>query len=279
MAKNQAKHKIVIKGIAIITFSILILLSLLSYNTTDYSPDATLFSNNDIQNVIGPTGAYISYYLIQHTFGYAVIIAFIITLLWGWQIIRQKPNPWLKRFSKYSLLTMVIISYGLAIIREFSIGGSQYHYEQSGLIGGFFANYSSVFFGKTGTIIIYTAIVSILLLMWTKLQFWVLIERIEKELSKFWKKRIKLFKFIKDNFNEQKNSFKNEPALRDNISPKPKIVNKPTQEKNKQPENLESNDNVKTEIATKLDPIVDTPPEDPKENPLDKYYRKPEQKK
>lgn len=275
MAKQQSNHKVIIKGIAIITFSVLILLSLLTYSTTDYSPDSTLFENKDIQNVIGPAGAYISYYLIQHTFGYAVVIAFILTILWGWQVIRQKPNPWLKRFSKYSLLSMLLISYGLAIIREFSIGGSQYHYEQSGLIGGFFANYSSIFFGQTGTIIIYIALVSILMIMWTKLKFWVLIENFEKEAIKKWNKRDNLYKVIKDFFNEQKDSFMSSEHDNEKIKQKPKITKRPPIERVKKPIEKIENQDIQTEIETKIDPV----PEDPKENPLDKYYRKPESNK
>jgi len=162
MRRQSSRHKRLITGVVFITLTLLISPSIIYYNITDYEPSQGF--NQSIENLMGRGGAFISYYLIKYTFGYAVLIPCLLLFLWGLQIIRNKSrSPGLKRFSIYSLCTMFLISFGLAIISEFAIGGSQRSYEYSGLIGGFLANNSSIYFGEAGTYIIYIALVFILL--------------------------------------------------------------------------------------------------------------------
>ncbi len=184
MKRQQSRRKRIITGIVLITISLLLSLSILSYSITDFEP--SLHDIQAIDNLMGIGGAIASYYLIKFTFGYAVLIPCIILLLWGWRTIRQKPFPWLKRLSFYSIATMTLISLGLALISEFSVGGSPVSYEYSGLVGGYFAAHLNIYLGKTGTIIVFCALVFIVFVLWSHFPVWTALTNIEKLLKRIW---------------------------------------------------------------------------------------------
>ena len=184
MKRQQSRQKRIITSIVLITISLLLSLSILSYSITDFEP--SLRDIQSIDNLMGIGGAIASYYLIKFTFGYAVLIPCLILLLWGWQTIRQKPFPWLKRLSFYSIATMMLISLGLALISEFSIEGSPASYEYSGLIGGYFAAHLNIYLGKTGTIIVFCALVFIVFVLWFHFPVWTALANIERLLKRIW---------------------------------------------------------------------------------------------
>ncbi len=205
MNRQSSRHKRLIAGIALITLAILICLSIISYNTTDY--DGQKGFKSDIENLMGRGGAIVSHYMINFTFGFATFIIGILLFFWGWQIIRKKEYAWLKRFSVYSIYTMLLISYGLAIIGEFSIGGSRSGYEYSGLIGGFFASYSAMYLGKAGTIIIFTALAVILFVLWSNFKFWEAVSKLEGLFKKIWNIRLRIKKSFSgkiEDFNQKR---------------------------------------------------------------------------
>ncbi len=184
MKRQQSRRKRIITSIVLITISLLLSLSILSYSITDFEP--SLRDIQSIDNLMGIGGAIASYYLIKFTFGYAVLIPCLILLLWGWQTIRQKPFPWFKRLSFYSIATMMLISLGLALISEFSIEGSPVSYEYSGLIGGYFAAHLNIYLGKTGTIIVFCALVFIVFVLWSHFPVWTALANIERLLKRIW---------------------------------------------------------------------------------------------
>ncbi|KPK89210.1 hypothetical protein AMJ80_10095 [bacterium SM23_31] len=186
MRRRSSRHKQLITGVVFITLAVIISLSIISYNTKDYDP-STGFNEKGIENLIKRVGAFVSFYLIKYTFGYAVLIPCLLLLLWGWQIIRPKSgSAGLKRFYFYALCTMFLISFGLAIKSEFAIGGSLLSYEYSGLVGGFFASNANMYLGKIGTIIVYFAFVFILLVLWSQLPFWKAVNILENIPGKVW---------------------------------------------------------------------------------------------
>ncbi|MFC1564405.1 DNA translocase FtsK [candidate division KSB1 bacterium] len=264
-----SKQNRVITGISLITLAILIGLSIFYYNTTDY--DASSGFAQETKNLMGRGGAYISYYIINYTFGYASAIFCILMILWGWQIIRQKSNNWIKRVTLYAVFTMVLISYGLAIIGEFSIGGTQARYEYSGLIGGFLASYSAVFLGKAGTIIIFLALVIILFILWSKLKIWVIIEKVEKIALKIWKFRKKLFNGLSEFIDNRKRRKKIKDSVR-----------KTREKTHRKEESREQEPLIKTRekpVEPKVNEQKEIETSVSSDNPLDKYYgeREPEE--
>ncbi|MFC1561814.1 DNA translocase FtsK 4TM domain-containing protein [candidate division KSB1 bacterium] len=242
MKRQPSRHNRLITGIAMMTLALLISLSILSYNTTDYDPQTGFHS--ETSNTMGRGGAFISHYLVTYSFGYAVLIPGILLFLWGWQVIRQKPSPRLKRFTAYSLATMLLISYGLAIIAEFSIGGSMTGYEIPGLIGGFLASYSGMYLGKAGTFIVFTALAVILAVLWSKFKFWEALTKIEKTAQKFLTQSRQIFRTGMDRIDDLK---------------KRRKLSKSTKK-----EALKLRKEAETEILIKKEP---SPPRDTREQP------------
>ncbi|MCP4725226.1 MAG: DNA translocase FtsK [bacterium] len=266
MKLKLSKQNRVISGIALITLAILVGLSICYYNTTDY--DTSSGSAEQTENLMGSGGAFVSHYLINYTFGYATFLICVIMTIWGWQIIRQKTNGWIKRLSLYIFLTMVMISYGLAIIGEFSIGGAEVRIELSGMIGGFFASYSAIFLGKPGTIIVYFALVIILLVLWSKFKIWVAVEKSEKIALKIWNLRKKLFKSVSVYIDKQKRRKKIKDKVKSTkISSRIKDRPEKTAVKSER-EPVINREEIKEEIEEDVSSA----------NPLDKYYKedKPE---
>ncbi|MCH7782742.1 DNA translocase FtsK [candidate division KSB1 bacterium] len=208
MKRKKTNRKYLITGIVLITLSLLLSLSVISYNTTD---DPPVNGSQSIQNMLGIAGAYASFYLINYTFGYGVIIPCLLLFLWGGQIIRHKPpQAGLKRFSVYSLCTMFIISQGFAIYDEFSSGGSPANFEYSGIVGGFFASYSAQYLGKAGTIIVYLSLTVILFVLWTHFPVLKVIGRFESLFGETWARGKSLFFSIRNTFdkNRRKKKFR-----------------------------------------------------------------------
>jgi len=206
MRRQSSGHKRLIAGIGCITASLLIGLSIVSYNTTDY--ESPWMFKTPVENVMGRGGAIISYYLINWTFGYTVLIPAALLLLWGWRIIRKKPVRWLKRFSVYGLCTMLLISYILAVIGEFAVGGSLRNYEYSGSVGGFFASYSAVYLGKAGTYIVAAALSLILVVLWSNFRIWNILNRLRNGADYAWRFRKKPAAWIKTLLRECRRKWK-----------------------------------------------------------------------
>jgi len=212
MKRKSSRHKQLIAGITLITLALIICLSIVSYNTTDY--DGGSGFKDEIENLMGRSGAIVSHYLINFTFGYPVLIASFLLFLWGWQVIRQKPISWIRTVTAYSIYTMALISYGLAIIGEFSIGGSRSGYEYSGIIGGFFASYSAMYLGKAGTIIIFCALTVILVVLWSNIRFLETVMLTEKAIKKLWRLRKNLIKTISGKINDLRSKRKRAQSLK-----------------------------------------------------------------
>ncbi|MFA6744060.1 MAG: DNA translocase FtsK 4TM domain-containing protein, partial [Candidatus Neomarinimicrobiota bacterium] len=72
---NNRRQEIV--GILLIALGVLIILSLVSYNSVE---EPTISRNIAIQNWMGIVGIYISHYLIKYTIGVTVLILPILML-------------------------------------------------------------------------------------------------------------------------------------------------------------------------------------------------------
>lgn len=113
------QRKVEIIGIIILSISILLGLSILSYTPEDYqyaksisfmdlfNPDAT---QRLVQNWLGPVGAYISHYLVYSLFGYTSLILCLLFAYQGWHIFRHRNYKELSWISILSLWSMVLLS-------------------------------------------------------------------------------------------------------------------------------------------------------------------------
>ena len=106
-------------GILLMSIAVLLALSIVSYDSGDYytvsrisfldlfSPDS---SANQIQNMLGPLGAYLAFVFVHTLFGYTSIIAPILVALFGWQIFRRRDFKELIRPAALGVGGMIILS-------------------------------------------------------------------------------------------------------------------------------------------------------------------------
>lgn len=116
---SSSARKVEIIGISLIAIAVLIGLCIVSYTPEDdqylqtltftdiYKPDA---SARMIQNWLGPLGAFLSYFLINITFGYSSIIFSIVLGYVGWQVFRQRSLQENYQTIALSLWAMILIS-------------------------------------------------------------------------------------------------------------------------------------------------------------------------
>jgi DNA segregation ATPase FtsK/SpoIIIE, S-DNA-T family len=113
-------RKMEVAGILIMAVAGLLLLSIASYNPTDYAVVKSLNSSSIFQidqgpalrisNWLGVVGAYISYTLVHTLFGYTSIIIPIIIASLGWFVFRQNDLGELGWPAAYGLWVMVLAS-------------------------------------------------------------------------------------------------------------------------------------------------------------------------
>lgn len=138
-------------GILLLALGLLILLSLISYHSSE---EPSIGPHVVIQNWMGIIGVLIAHILIKLGFGVAAYIIPVLILLWGWWLFSNREKRTLARFSLYvSILALVVsITLGLpAVIHNLT---PQIGWQYSGVVGGMLAKFFTDFFGLTGTIII-----------------------------------------------------------------------------------------------------------------------------
>lgn len=162
---SEKKKKII--GILLILFSILILLSIISYSRFDevnlnykFSDLFKVFSSNSqflqkadtTRNWLGIFGAYISDFFINSTLGVFSTVFPIILFIWGASLLIKINFRKLINVSNFLLLLGIILSsfFGLIRIHYGILSGI---YELSGSIGDYLGNSLSRLLGGIGAII------------------------------------------------------------------------------------------------------------------------------
>ncbi len=162
---SKKKKKII--GILLVLFSILILLSIISYSRFDevnlnykFSDLFKVFSSNSqflqkadtTRNWLGIFGAYISDFLINSTLGVFSTVFPIILFIWGASLLIKINFRKLINVSNFLLLLGIILSSFFGIIR-IHYGILSGIYELSGSIGDYLGNSLSRLLGGIGAII------------------------------------------------------------------------------------------------------------------------------
>lgn len=140
-----------ILGLLLMGLGVLVLLSLISYNSLE---EPTISKNVVISNWMGILGVFISHYLIKYTIGAAAFIVPVLLILWGWWLFARRNFRVLLRFTVYVLILALLAATALALpaVKE-RIGGAV-GFRYSGLIGGMLAKTLHDFLGYTGSIIL-----------------------------------------------------------------------------------------------------------------------------
>ena len=154
-------------GVVLIGVALLLLLALVSYHINDPVQLTKAAGSLKVRNWVGPLGAYVSYYLIQWTLGYPIVVLPIMLFLFALTLLNI-------RFSQhrlggiYLILTAwaVIFSVALAMPEALRTAGHLREYYPSGLIGGWIAAKLVIFLGEFGAVAL-LAIVALALLITT----------------------------------------------------------------------------------------------------------------
>ncbi|MFC1669851.1 DNA translocase FtsK 4TM domain-containing protein [Spirochaetota bacterium] len=184
MVKDKRYQEI--GGVIIILLSFLILISLISFNINDFN---VLSLNGPVNNLIGPVGVYISYYL-KLAFGLSSYFSVIITFLMAWMILK---NGNIKAITGkiFSLLFLAITSSSMA-----SLFIHKEYVNSGGHIGSYIFQFVRTASGNLGShlIIIIFNIIALILVGIVSLSS--IIESISSENTTLRKLRSKLLNFL-----------------------------------------------------------------------------------
>lgn len=149
--RGERRHQIL--GLLVMVLAILLLLSLVSYTSTDQASGDIRFADlwkvlsNDpaikakaesTRNWLGLLGAIASNALINLTIGYGIILFPILLFAWGWTLLRSGNYAKLALFTNYVLVVGFLLSALFGVVRSFSVPPIM-SMEWSGSVGDFIA--------------------------------------------------------------------------------------------------------------------------------------------
>jgi len=137
-----------ILGILTIAISVLILVSLIGFNSHE---DPHISPNVRILNPMGILGVWISYLFIKLAFGYVSYVLPCLGIVWGWWLFSQKKTSVLSRISGYLIGAMLLVSSSLGVVEIYR---NHAYYKYSGLLGGLTGKFLSDFLGSGGALFI-----------------------------------------------------------------------------------------------------------------------------
>ncbi len=167
-------------GILLVAFSLLVFLSLLTYDSAE---EPTIVKIGQIKNALGIAGLYISNFLIRDVIGYPSFVFPLIIFLVGWTFFRGNDFAQSLRFSAYILTFALYSSIILALPEVYSKGKSDLDYSLSGLVGGLLAQLLFNYLGMAGSMVVLLALIMITVIGATRLSFSDLLSSINLRLS------------------------------------------------------------------------------------------------
>jgi S-DNA-T family DNA segregation ATPase FtsK/SpoIIIE len=168
--KNNASYKKQAWGALILILSLLLTISIISFDVNDPVYLTVEEVRLSIHNWLGPLGAVISYNLMQWTLGYSIIGIFLIFTAIAIQIIRSKPIANIQRVILYLFLWSILISIYLAFPEALEQNGVMIEYYPSGLIGGVIAEMAVLYLGNIGSILIISTISVIFIIITLRIE-------------------------------------------------------------------------------------------------------------
>ena len=158
-----SENKKQILGIFLLIISVILFLSIITFDRRDEANLTTFFSDFftsfdkkiDIQNWLGVSGAHFSSFLVKATFGYFSITIPIVLFLWGASFFKKIDFKFRLHVSNFLLIGSIIIATFFGVLHE-NYGLFLSNYELSGFIGGHLGNFLSGLVGGLGSILILT---------------------------------------------------------------------------------------------------------------------------
>ncbi len=154
------ENKRQIFGIFLLIISIILFLSVITFDRRDEANLTTLFSDFfnsfdhkiDTQNWLGVVGAHFSKFLVKQTFGYFSITIPIVLFLWGISFFKKIDYKFRLHVSNVLLLSSIIIASFFGVLRNYDFISNTY--ELSGFIGDHIGNFLAGLVGGIGSVLI-----------------------------------------------------------------------------------------------------------------------------
>jgi DNA segregation ATPase FtsK/SpoIIIE, S-DNA-T family len=155
------ENKKQIFGIFLLIISVILFLSVITFDRRDEANLTTFFSDFftsfdkkiDIQNWLGVSGAHFSSFLVKATLGYFSITIPIVLFLWGISFFKKIDFKFRLHISNFLLLGSIIAAAFFGVLRV-NYGILSDTYELSGFIGDHLGNFLSGLVGGIGGILI-----------------------------------------------------------------------------------------------------------------------------
>lgn len=154
------ENKRQIFGIFLLIISIILFLSVITFDRRDEANLTTLFSDFfnsfdhkiETQNWLGVVGAHFSKFLVKQTFGYFSITIPIVLFLWGISFFKKIDYKFRLHVSNVLLLSSIIIASFFGVLRNYDFLSNTY--ELSGFIGDHIGNFLAGLVGGIGSVLI-----------------------------------------------------------------------------------------------------------------------------
>ncbi|MEO8231951.1 MAG: DNA translocase FtsK [Ignavibacteriota bacterium] len=155
------ENKKQILGIFLLIISVILFLSVITFDRRDEANLTTFFSDFftsfdkkiDIQNWLGVSGAHFSSFLVKATFGYFSITIPIVLFLWGVSFFKKIDFKFRLHLSNFLLISSIIIAAFFGVLRvNYNLLSDTY--ELSGFIGDHLGNFLSGLIGGIGSILV-----------------------------------------------------------------------------------------------------------------------------
>ncbi|MFZ2324824.1 MAG: DNA translocase FtsK [Ignavibacteriaceae bacterium] len=157
LTQDNKKH---IFGILLLIISVILFLSVITFDRTDEANLTTLFSDFftsfdhkiEIQNWLGVAGAHFSKFLVKQTFGYFSITIPLVLFLWGVSFFKKIDYKFRLHVSNFLLLSSIIIASFFGVLRNYDFLSSTY--ELSGFIGDYIGDFLAGIVGGIGSVLV-----------------------------------------------------------------------------------------------------------------------------
>ncbi len=156
-----SENKKQILGIFLLIISVILFLSIITFDRRDEANLTTFFSDFftsfdkkiDIQNWLGVSGAHFSSFLVKATFGYFSITIPIVLFLWGASFFKKIDFKLRLHISNFLLIGSIIAATFFGVLRvNYNLLSDTY--ELSGFIGEYLGKFLSGLIGGIGSILV-----------------------------------------------------------------------------------------------------------------------------
>lgn len=164
----EKKQKIL--GIFLVVFSLLILLSILSYSASDEAfltnslSDVAAERGQSTHNLVGLAGAYVASFLVNSIFGFSSVIFPVILFIWGYTIAVSRNYRLALNLSNFLLASGALISSFFGVLR-FKLNLFRDVNELSGNAGGFLGISLGKMLGGLGSLILISTLMLVTLII------------------------------------------------------------------------------------------------------------------